>query len=1154
MTIRPNLTSIGVSILALMAIAAPAKAQLPPPAKPIVVGPYNAEFPAGGDGIAKPIPGYTLGEALNASTDWTLTVWVKPERIAKGRAIVAGIGTPGSAAERALALVDGAPALIVGDRIVAAGAMMAIGRWHYVAAVVHDDTVRLLVDGRDGASGALSPSVQPTAVVSLGPRTAPGAPVFTGRLAQFEATPDAIAARVIADRARTPPNDDLIAFETGSPTWPLQIRQQYGELVPQKAWTLPKGFAPPSRPVAKPVPDLPPIVAEGDGRFTVNGWRLAAAPDVAAQGRTLSQPGFDARRWYAATVPGTVLTTLIDRGVYPDPTIGLNNLAIPEKLARQDYWYRTEFTAPADGVGRHRELIFKGVNYAAEVWLNGERLGEIKGAFIRGRFDVTGKLIAGAPNALAVRISPPPHPGIPHEQSITGSRGENGGMMMIDGPTFFATEGWDWIPGIRDRNSGLWQGVEIAASGDVTLGDAHIVTMLPRADNSVANITIAAPVTNHGDRTVAVTVRAAFDDIAVAKTVTVAAGAVATVSFDPAAFPQLAVRHPKLWWPNGYGDPALHALRLEAAVDGAPSDARTVRFGMRDVAYELSAMDQGGDLRRVLFDPARAPGSAVIDQRQNAIRKVANGWAPSLYPGAMASPAIQPIAEAPTLSPHLVLRVNGVRIAVRGGNIGMDDMLKRVGRDRLEPMFRLQHEAHMNIIRNWCGQNTEDVLYDLADEYGLMVFNDFWESTQDNDAESEDVPLFLANARDVVRRYQTHPSVVAWIGRNEGVPQPILNQGLQDMIRAEDGARLYMANSRLVNLAGSGPYNWREPETYFTDHAKGFAVEIGTPSFPTLESWQRAIPAADRWPINDNWAYHDWHQERGGSVKTFMDALAVRFGPGTSLEDFEKKAQMLEYESYRAIFEGMNAGLWTTTSGRMLWMTQPAWPSTHWQIFSSDLDTHAAFYATRKGAEPVHVQMNLPDRKVILVNTTRTPLTGARVTARFVTIDGRPIGERSGTLDVAAGVSGAAFTLDLADALGKGPVLVRLEARAADGALLSDNFYWQTRDPAGMQALTTMTPAPLTLAARASAAGVERTVDVTLSNRSMTPALEAKLTLFGANGRQILPAYFSDNYVSLLPGETRTVTVRYPATGDAAARIDLRGWNIVGQNLAVGAP
>ena len=277
--------------------------------------------------------------------------------------------------------------------------------------------------------------------------------------------------------------------------------------------------------------------------------------------------------------------------------------------------------------------------------------------------------------------------------------------------------------------------------------------------------------------------------------------------------------------------------------------------------------------------------------------------------------------------------------------------------------------------------------------------------------------------------------------------------------------------------------------------------------------------------------------------------MATRFGPGKSLEDFEKKAQMLEYESYRAIFEGFNAGLWKTNSARMLWMTQPAWPSAHWQIFSSDYDTHAAFYGTKKASEPIHVQMNLPDGRIVLVNNTLQPLADVTVAATLVTLDNRPLAKRTAT--ITARPNAVTDVLDLgAAAIGGAPVLVQLEARAPDGRVLSSNFYWQAGTAAALQALDAMPIVPLTLSANARLDGTERETVIELANGSATPALEAKLTLFDALGKQVLPAYFSDNYVSLLPGAARRITVRYPASRTATT-VRLRGWNVADRAVPI---
>ena len=334
----------------------------------------------------------------------------------------------------------------------------------------------------------------------------------------------------------------------------------------------------------------------------------------------------------------------------------------------------------------------------------------------------------------------------------------------------------------------------------------------------------------------------------------------------------------------------------------------------------------------------------------------------------------------------------------------MDDSRKRISRDHLEPYLQAcTREAHLNIIRNWVGQNTEDVFYDLADEYGLLILNDFWDSTQNFQLEPDDVPLFLNNAADVIARYRNHPSIALWFGRNEGVPQPVLNAGLEKLVHDLDGTRYYSGSSNRVNLQDSGPYNYREPSTYFTEYAKGFAVEVGSPSFPTLEAFEAFMPPKDRWPISDDWAYHDWHQSGNGATQSFVAAMTSKLGAPTGLEDFERKAQLLNYDTYRAIFEGMNAELWTRSSGRMLWMTQPAWPSTMWQIMSHDYDTHAAYYGVKSASQPVHIQMRLPDYRIQLVNNGQTPIPNAAVRLKIVALDGRLLLDRRYAMQGAAG-------------------------------------------------------------------------------------------------------------------------------------------------------
>lgn len=1114
------------------------------------VGPYNLTFLEGGVGLTRPLAADS--PFLTANGSWSITGWLLPGLQQPGDVIVAAVGGTSARLCRCLVLHDGKLQLRAGGSRITAAQAAQVATWQAIAATYDGRSLRLYVDGQlAGSASPANPLPAATPILMLAP-VGP-APHFGGSIAHFQLQATAPGDDSIKQLAGTRPDFGLIVFQAVGAGWPWQEHAWRGLQVPQDPWTLPKANTPPSAPMAT-TNDVtsPPLQASSEHSWTIGAWRLAEAPRVSANGAQLSMPEFDATSWYAAVVPGTVLTTLIARGVYPDPTYGLNNMAIPERLSRQDYWYRSSFDTPPNTDGSQFTLTFKGINYSAEVWLNGVRLGGIKGAFTRGVFDVTGQLKAGHPNVLAVHISPPPHPGIPHEESIAAGPGENGGNLAIDGPTFIAAEGWDWIPGIRDRNSGLWQDVELHATGAIGLLDPHVITRLPLPKTGQADISIEVAVENHHAQPSAATIEARFEGVTVRKTVTLVPGE-SKIELTPGEFPQLRLRQPRLWWPTGYGSPELYKMTLSVADAGQPSDTRSLRFGIRHLTYELSLFDHQGRLRRVEVDPTAgsARSERLVDVRHEAIKQTPNGWAESLTAAGESSPAVHDVATQ-SLAPYLVIRVNGVPIAARGGSWGTDDMLKRVSRERLEPYFRLHQAANLNIIRNWLGQNTEEMFYDLADEYGLLVLNDFWASTQDFQVEPQDPQLFLANARDVLLRYRNHPSIAVWFGRNEGVPQPIINEGLAELIASLDGTRHYTGSSNNVNLQGSGPYNYRPPEQYFTALARGFSVEVGTPSLSTLESLEASIPPADRWPISDTLAYHDWHFGGNGDVASFMSSLTRQLGAPTSLADFERKAQMMNYVSYRAIFEGFQAHLWTRNSGRLLWMTHPSWPSNHWQIYSSDYDTQASYYGVKSACEPLHAQMNLPDYSLAVINTTRQDHRNLTLHSRVMSLDGRLLSHRSDKVNAPANATTTLPPLNLAPALAQNDlVLVVLTLDEPAGTRVSENIYWQGRDPGSEQRLNSLAPQNLTVRTQSVQRGGQTVVSVELENHGSVPALAAKLTVVDNAGKRVLPILYSDNYVTVLPGEPRKVDIRCPA-GTQCARIQIRGWNVEPETVNVG--
>jgi len=491
-----------------------------------------------------------------------------------------------------------------------------------------------------------------------------------------------------------------------------------------------------------------------------------------------------------------------------------------------------------------------------------------------------------------------------------------------------------------------------------------------------------------------------------------------------------------------------------------------------------------------------------------------------------------------TNDPQLTVLVNGRRIFCKGGNWGIDDALKQISKAKLEPYIRLHRYAHLTMIRNWCGQSTSEAFYELCDEYGLLIYNEFWLTTEDHDMPAIDGDLFLANVADTVKRIRNHPSIAVWSARNEGNPPKWIGPRLTEMLEQLDGTRTYVPSSWSFPVSGGGPYFFSELKTYFeTALKKPFNTELGGFSVPAADALRAAIEPDQLWPISDSWVYHDLHLPG----TNYIHAIERNFGASDNFDSFIGRAQMMNYDIHRAMFEAWNARMWHPCSGVLLWMTHPSWPSTVWQIYSHDYDTHASYFAAKKACEPIHVQWNLTDNDVVVVNNLFEPLNQAGVTLKVVGLDGRELAKRVVKLDAASSAATVATKMEWPVAPDSPVQFLELELRDRAGKLLSENFYWHSEKPEQLQALNSLPRVKLkTVIHRVGAAVV-----VSLKNESTAPALMAHLVLRdAARGRRVLPVYYEDNYVSLLPGETRDIRIESAAKTSAQLRLDLDGWNV----------
>ena len=820
-----------------------------------------------------------------------------------------------------------------------------------------------------------------------------------------------------------------------------------------------------------------------------NGWQLQDASKISQPGEEIAMANFQAAGWYKATVPGTILTTLVNNGVYPEPLWGENNRPdkIPESLCRTSYWYRTSFTIPSDYKGKKIWLNFDGINYSAKVFVNGKEVGNIKGAFIRGIFDISSVVTPGQQAILAVLVSPQPNPGVPHEHTIALGMGGNGGITAMDGPTFLCSLGWDWIPAIRDRNTGIWQKVFLSASGTVQIKSPLITTDLPLPKLNTADIAIQTTLENVTDQPQRGILKGSFGNVTFQQPVEIPAHTAKLVSLTSKEVPQLLVKNPKLWWPNGYGPQNLYTLNLSFHIANGISDSQTVSFGIREISYSVPETD------------------------------------------------------------NLTISVNGVKVMCKGGNWGMDEAMKRIPRERLEAQVRMHQIANFTMIRNWVGQSTSEDFYTMCDKYGILLWDEFFQPNPLDGPDPKDYKLYLSNVHDKILRFRNHPSIAVWCARNEGFPPRELDDSLIALMHKLEPVRHYQSSStegRGVN--SGGPYFWRKPSEYYV-YKESFKTETGSMSIPTLESVHGMLEEKNWETINDDWAEHDFARgaQRGNK---YPDELNNRYGKADNLADFVRKGQLMNYEAYRAMYEGRFAKLFKPSSGVITWMSNPAQPSFVWQIYHHDLEPNSSLFAAKKACELVHIQLNEKEGNIQIINNKGVDLTNLKAQLTIFNLDGSAVYHKDTTVNAKASATTDLSAVKWPDNLSS-VYFVKLALFSEARELISDNFYWKgsKEHPDNLSDLNKMPVVTLDTKVTRQTVNGKCFLKVTLHNTSSQIALMAHFQLRKQKSNQrVLPVYYSDNYISLVANEKKTITIEASQTDlqNETPMVVVDGWNI----------
>jgi exo-1,4-beta-D-glucosaminidase len=869
-------------------------------------------------------------------------------------------------------------------------------------------------------------------------------------------------------------------------------------------------------------------------------WRLASAADVPSEGSVVSEPGFADSLWHPVRrMPATVLEILREDGVYPDLYVGKNlHENVPQDLYRRDWWYRTTFEAPA---GAAYTLEFTGINYRADIWLNGEKIADSRqtaGMYAANEITVTPWIRPAARNALAVRVIP--------ERKIQNVDGVELADSWFDwinwkflgyggGPADTALGSMtSYVP---DRNAGVWKPVYLRVTGGVSVRDALVNSELLH-DNAVARLTVYATLRNLAPRRAGGTLKGVISrpgrpTIRFEQPVRpIEAGEDREIAFTPDAFPGLVVRNPDLWWPYTMGEPALYDLRLEFAQNGAISDRESIRFGIRSV----SGHRDDGD------DPAVGKGG------------------------------------------NFYLKVNGRDFRVRGANY-TPDLLFRCDQEREADILRYVKDLGVNFLR-WESKISSEHIIDLADEQGIPVMFGWmccnqWEKWDQWDDECHCIAS--RSLRSQILMLRRHASAFVWANGSDGRP-PVETLREYERVLAE----LHWNNAAVSTVSAFGkdargetawdgirmlgPYCWRPPNYWFSGKypaTRGSTVEQGdNEHIPTLESLRKFIPADKLWPINDTWYMHAGAWPTNCTLGSLRLALENRYGASSDVEDFVRKAQLAQYEGTRAQLENWSASGWADHKMVAYWMLNSHWPSFYGNLIDYYMSPGGAYYGAKKGFRPLSVVFDYyatGDNRAAVIrvfNQTAADARGLRVRVRVYDLDGRLRDDRSAA-GIAVRVNDATKVMELPRYPECTPVFfVRCQLFDSLGGPVADNTYWQSQKDddlgplkndyftslqqarwADMTALNGMAPAAVDVEAGRRKTGPESRVEVRLRNSSNRVAFFERVTLsVERDGPEILPIEYDDNYVTVYPGET--VEVHGITRKNEDPRwVRIEGWN-----------
>jgi len=854
------------------------------------------------------------------------------------------------------------------------------------------------------------------------------------------------------------------------------------------------------------------------------GWTLQTSAKVEAKGEAISTPQFSPKGWLDVTVPTTVVAALVKNKTLPDPFPGMNLRSFPgvtypiggnfsnvamatDSPYAISWWYRKAFTVPASYKGKTIWLKFNGINYRANIFLNGKVIAnsdDVAGAWRTYEFNITAGAKTGAENVLAVQAFAPTE----HDLAIT-----------------FV----DWNPAPPDKNMGLWREVYLTTSGPVAMRYPTVVSKLNPPANDSAQLTVTAQLKNGTDQPVKGKLKGQIENVTFEQDVDLAANEAKDVTFTPDKFSQLVFSNPRLWWPAQMGKPDLYKLSMQFEVNGAVSDHANSEFGIREITSEVNSV--GG--RRF-----------QINGKNILIR--GGGY-----------------------TPDMMLRENSQRMHDEFRYV--EDMglntVRLEGKLETQEFFDIADQKGILVMAGWCccdfwerwpkwqpkdfeiaKQSLRDQIYRLRSHPALVM----WLNGSDNPPPPDVEQMYLDIEKELL-----------W-------PNPTVSSatGKKTSVTGDSGAKMsgpyeYVAPSywevdtpegqpgrKLCNPGGCGG-------------AYGFNTETSMgPAVPPVESIRAMVGKDHMWPIDDVWNYH----AGGGEFKTinvFSDALTNRYGKSDNVNDFAIKSQMQTYEGVRAMYEAYSRNKYQST-GVIQWMLNNAWPSMIWHLYDYYLRPGGGYFGAKRAMEALHPVYGYDDHSIWVVSSQYTDVKGLKLITKIYNLDATEKFTQENPVDAAADSTAKIFTLPDVSGLSNTYFLV-LKLEDSTGKLVGSNFYWLSTKPetldwaksnwwmtptasfADYTAISQLPKVRLKVANHTEHKGEEAITHVSVENPGKNLAFFVRLKVSkGAKGEEILPVVWEDNYISLLPGEKREVSATYRASelGTATPAVEVSGWNV----------